>query len=104
MICKGIRYYAETAKSARDRRILGRMADAAEARRAEIESMPEWAKECAVFGDARVPVSAKVEHDGLEVEHWTSKRGARMHRVHWADGWTTQYEGDLSKQYVEWNR
>lgn len=104
MTSKGIRYYAETAKSARDRKILGRMADAADAYRAEIEAMPEWAKERAVFGDNRVPVSAKVEHDGLEVEHWTSKRGAQMHRVHWADGRTTQYEGDLSKTYVEYNR
>lgn len=82
MTSKGIRYYAEIAKSARDRRILGRMADAADAHRAEIEAMPEWAKESAVLGDTRVPVSAKVEHDGLEVEHWTSKRGAQMHRVH----------------------
>ena len=46
----------------------------------------------------------KVEHDGLEVENWTSKRGNEMHRVHWADGTTTQYDGPLAKNWVKWNR
>ena len=52
----------------------------------------------------QLPVAAKVEHEGLDVESWTSKGGAKMHRVRWADGTTTQYEGSLAKKYVAWNR
>ena len=79
-----------------------RMAEASVKYDAETVAMPEWAK--AVSINHRVPVSAKVEHEGLEVESWTSKRGAEMHRVHWADGTTTQYEGSLAKKDVAWNR
>ena len=39
-----IRYYASIAKSNRDRKILGRMADSAESLIAEQNAMPEWAK------------------------------------------------------------
>lgn len=95
-----IRYFASIAKSQRDRRILNRMADQAEELRAMIEAMPEWAKACAI--DTRVPVSVKVEHDGLEVESWTSKKGRQMHMVHWLDGTKTQYDGDLSKSFIQW--
>lgn len=97
-----IRHFAETAKTAREARILNAMVDSAEAQKAAEAAMPEWAKACAV--DVRVPVSVKAEHDGLEVESWTSKKGAQMHRVRWADGTETQYQGDLAKKYVEWNR
>ena len=79
-----------------------RMAEASVAYDAETGRMPEWAKAVAI--DHRVPVSVKAEHDGLECESWTSRRGEQMHRVHWADGTTTQFSGDLAKRYVEWNR
>lgn len=97
-----IRYYAATAPKAESRRILNRMADDAEQERAEMDAMPAWAKAVAI--DTRIPVSVKVEHDGLMVESRTSKRSGRpIHTVHYADG-ATQYEGDLAKNYVAWNR
>lgn len=79
-----------------------RMAEASVAYQDEMARMPEWAKAVAI--DRRVPVSAKVAHEGLDVETWTSRQGAEMSRVHWADGTTTQYEGDLSRKYVAWDR
>lgn len=97
-----IRYYAETTGNAKHRKALAKMADRSDAFDSELDAMPEWAKECAI--DLRVPVSVKIEHDGLEVDHWTSASGKTMHRVHWADGTVTQYDGDLSGKYVEWNR
>lgn len=97
-----IRHFAENAKTARERRILNAMADNAEAQKAAEAAMPEWAKACAI--DTRVPVSAKVEHDGLKVESWMSKKGREMHRVHWADGTETQFQNSLDKNYVQWDR
>lgn len=96
-----IRYFAETAKSERDRKALTRMADSADELAREIAAMPEWAKARAT--DVRVPVSVKVEHDDLEVESWTSKRGNEMHRVHWLDGTSTDFTGDLSKSWIRWD-
>lgn len=97
-----IRHFAETAKSAKNRAILNRIADDAAAAVEREANMPEWAKACAI--DTRVPVSVKVEHDGLEVDTWTSKSGKAMSRVYWADGTTTQYVGDLAKCYVSFDR
>lgn len=97
-----IHAYAAAAPTAKMRRDLERLAADADSYSEMIAAMPEWAKAVAI--DVRVPVSAKVAHDGLEVEQWTSKSGKQMHRVRWSDGTTTQYVGDLSKSYVEWNR
>lgn len=78
---------------------LGKKADAQQLAEA---AMPEWAAEVAI--DTRIPVSVKVEHDGLEVETWTSKSGKVMHRVHFGDGTATEYCGDLDRVYVNWDR
>ena len=96
-----IRHFADIAKTAEARAYLNRLADYADAHRREVASMPAWAREVAV--DVRVPVSAKVEHDGLEVETWTSRRGIEMHRVHWLDGSSTQYDKPLDMSYVAWD-
>lgn len=97
-----IELFAENARIARDRKILSNMAEMARQHADDVASMPEWAKACAI--DTRVPVSVKVEHDSLSVDTWTSKSGNEMHRVHWADGTVTQYDGDLSRRFVEWDR
>lgn len=78
---------------------LGKKADAQQLAEA---AMPEWAAQHAI--DTRIPVSVKVEHDGLEVETWTSKSRKVMHRVHFGDGTATEYCGDLDRVYVNWDR
>ena len=78
------------------------MADLADECQRKVDEMPEWARECAI--DTRIPVSAKVEHDGLEVKSWKSKRGIEMHLVRWADGTATEDTGDLSTKYIQWDR
>lgn len=67
------------------------------------DAAPDWAKNVTVDG-LNVPVSAKVAAEGLEVESWTSKKGAEMHRVHWMSGTTTKYSGSLDRVYVEYDR
>lgn len=99
---KLMRYFAENARSEKDRKFFTYMADMADESAKELDEMPDWAKSCAILN--RIPVSVKVEHDGLEVESWTSKRGNEMHLVHWSDGTKTQFEGPLCKNWVEWDR
>lgn len=74
-------------------------ADAA-AYSARLAARPDWVKE--LSSDGRITVAQRVEHDGLEVEHWTSKSGKEMHRVTWQDGWHTEYTGSLDVNKVEW--
>lgn len=95
-----IRHFARTAKKSADRAYLSRLADYADAHRREVESMPEWARKVAV--GTRVPVSSKVDNEGLKIDTWKSKKGSDMSRVHWIDGSTTQYEGPLDRNYIEW--
>ena len=70
---------------------------------AGIENMPYWAKVSHLPGSLRVPVSAKVEAEGLEVETWVSKKGIPMNRVHWLDGSVTEYTGELDKNFIEYD-
>ena len=93
--------YAAMAPTAKMRKQLNQLADDADKYAAELAQMPEWAQG---YGhDMRVPVSVKVEHDGLAVETWTAKSGKTCHRVTWQDGSSTQYTGDLAEKYVNWN-
>ncbi|OUO32264.1 hypothetical protein [Olsenella sp. An293] len=101
---KLMRDLAENARSEKDRKLFTYMADMADEAAKELDEMPEWVKSCAGAILERIPVSVKVEHDGLEVESWISKRGNEMHLVHWADGTKTQFEGPLCKNYVKWDR
>lgn len=99
---KLMRDLAENARNERDRAFFTEMADMADEASKELDEMPEWAKSCAIVN--RIPVSVKVEHDGLEVESWISKRGNEMHLVHWSDGTKTQFDGPLCKNYVRYDR
>ena len=101
---KLMRVLAENARNEKDRKFFTRMADMADEAAKELDEMPEWVKSCPGAILERIPVSVKVEHDGLEVESWTSKRGNEMHQVHWSDGTKTQFVGPLCKNYVKWDR
>lgn len=68
-----------------------------------LDARPQWVRDATTTNDTRVPVSAKVEHDGLAVDSWTSKSGKEMHRVHWLDGTSTEYCGALDRCYVAWD-
>ena len=63
-------------------------------------SLPDAARSLGVTPAA---LKARVEHDGLEVEAWTSRRGVEMYRVHWLDGSSTQYDRPLDKAYIAWD-
>lgn len=104
-----IRQFENTAKTAREKKILASMEDNADRYAESIASMPDWA-----FGnpgriDVRVPLAVIAENsdnrDNIHVTEFVSKSGRQMVSVEWEDRYgkhVTQSTGNANSVMYSW--